>query len=650
MNRRSTLDIFRKYYLNEIPNPIVLYIMFCFSTICIMKLITPIQTALTELGIIATVGGITTVVIYEYFKAQIKKQFHDKANEKDKEEPFSISRNVYMEKLKNAKGLLFLLGESGAGKSYILEQLEENLSKTTQCISIRNNYFESWQQMNDKEYIIFDQFEKILDISEPLKKINIIKSLINSDRTIVLSLRKEYFGEIYKMFEYHGDYLWIEYNIEDKAQIIAQLYNLIGEENIFDKLDYTLENAEQKISVLYSDIKNNKITFKLTLLKQVILDVIENKILFIQLSYLGRILQQDNNDVIKKAENDWLEYRDYDILIMHFIEEQIDSFIYSDSAYLILFLLCQDTKGIYANMNKDFKNVSLQSDEIINIVLKYLKEIQLILPIKSDDNLRSSSISQYEISHEYILDILLTLCNNKLDTGIRNNITFYNREYQIKRNEYSIQEAHPKMDLIEKQCEKYIDNKNEFLHLLLWIMLLFIIGINSYYLWFYQPLDYKSTYLRLFYTNITTTVSTYYIFNYYHHFMKIFDYRYWIGVIMAMVSVIISYLCADYWAIGYGCEIFIVGIIMSNVAKKTRYSEKTFFMDRYRNFCAIGGIVIVLSLYYHLYTNGNMILAWPCYFLYAAYMLLGIIGHINKPYILSMLGKVLYKDWRKDIK
>lgn len=648
MNRRYILDIFRKYYLNEFSNSITLGIMFCFIIICLIRLIKPIQTALVELGTIATVTGITITTIYTYI-IQIKKQFHDEANEKDKETPFFVSRDFYLKRLKNVKGFIFLLGESGSGKSCLLDQLEKQLSQTSQCISIRNNYFESWQEINKGEYIIFDQFEKILDVSDPLKKIDFIKDLNNGVRTIILSLRKEYFGEIYKMFDYYEDFLWIEYKADEKVQIIAQLYNLIGEENIFDKLGYT-DDATQKLNMLHSDIRSNKIIFRATLLKQIIIDIIENKILFIQLSYLGKILQQDDIDVIKQAENDWLKYRDYDILIMHYIEEQIDSFIYSDSAYLILFLLCQDTKGIYANMNNDFKNVSMQSDKIINKVLEYLEEIQLILPIKSDGNRRSKSISQYEISHDYILDTLLTLCNNKLDIGIRNNITFYNRKYQIKRNEYSIQRTSAKMDLLNKQREKYINSKDRGLYLSLLIMLLFIIGINSYILWCCQLHDHQSTYLRLFYTNITTTVSTYYIFNYYHHFMKIFGYRYWIGIILAMVSVIISYLCADYWAIGYGCEIFVVGIIMSNVAKKTQYSEKSFFKDRCRNFCAIGAIVVILSCFYPLYINGNMKWAGPFYFLYAIYMLLGIISHINKPYILSILGKVLYKDWEENYK
>ena len=111
MNRRNTLDVFRKYYISEVPNFIILGIMLCLSLICSMRLITPIQNALTELGVIATISG-CSVASFITNKVQSKKIYHEKANKKDKKEPFSVSRNFYLEKLKNDNDFLFLLGES----------------------------------------------------------------------------------------------------------------------------------------------------------------------------------------------------------------------------------------------------------------------------------------------------------------------------------------------------------------------------------------------------------------------------------------------------------------------------------------------------------------------------------------------------------
>lgn len=181
-------------------------------------------------------------------------------------------------------------------------------------------------------------------------------------------------------------------------------------------------------------------------------------------------------------------------------------------------------------------------------------------------------------------------------------------------------------------------------------MLLLIIGLNIISIWSSNSSDYKNTCWRIFFTNITVTVSTYYIFNYYYYFMRIFGYKYWIGVAVAMGSVISSYLFPNYWATGYGGAIFITGIIMLCVSFETRISEKAFFKDRSRNYIIIGGIIIVLSCYYYRYTGGDMKLAAPFYLLYFVYMLLGIMGHINKPYILALLGKVLYKDRGEGLK
>ena len=315
--------------------------------------------------------------------------------------------------------------------------------------------------------------------------------------------------------------------------------------------------------------------------------------------------------------------------------------MYSDVAYLILFLLCQDTKGIYANMEDDFSNISIQSEEIIRSTLVYLEKLKLILPIKSDDNQRGAYVAQYEISHSYILEILLAICNYKLDINICNNIMFYNREYQIKRNEYTIGKEFPK-EKISKIREDYI-KKDRFLFFPLYFMLLLIIIINVKNIWYYESSDYINMYKRMILTNITVTVSTYYIFNYYHYFMRIFGHKYWIGIVVTMSSVILSYLVPNYWSIGYGVAISVTGLNMLAISKNIRMSEKTFFKHRFTNFFIIGIIVIVLSLYYERYTHGEMNIAWPFFILYIGYMLLGIIAHINKLYLLALLGKALYK-------
>lgn len=425
-----------------------------------------------------------------------------------------------------------------------------------------------------------------------------------------------------------------------KVQIISQLYELIGEKSILRKLNAAITDDE-KIKQLHENIQKGTIQIESAFLKKIIIDVIENNILFIQLAQLGRILQQENGK-LARVEEDWNKCQDYDILIMKYIEKRLDNFKYSKVAYLILFLLCQDTKGIYANTTDDFKNITMESQEVINATIEYIKKLQLVVAVKSHDNIRASDVAQYEISHDYIREVVFNVCNSKLDASVQNNIIFYNREYQVERSEYSSINQPKKIKEVSNRLNKYMEDKGGWLYAMLVLMFVVVAGTNIYYLNIYSQSDYYSNCVRIFLTNITTTASMYYIFNYYYYFMRIFGHKYWIGVIMAMLAVVISYLCEDYWAIGYGIEIFLVGIIMFRISKRVRTEEENFFKDRCRNFCVIGIIVILLGGFYSLYSQNDMGLAWPFYMLYVVYMFLGSISHINKKYIFSLLGKVLY--------
>lgn len=654
MKKRNTLEVIRKYYLNEKHNIVILLIMFYLCLLYLMVLFPPIERILDGIGNFFTIMGISVITIISSIfvgnriEKQYDKYFFSKCDRKIKKEPFNVPRKYYLNILEKNKGCFFVIGESGIGKSSLMNQLKERVSKVSTCDFVKNNYFNCLQQISNANYIIFDQFEKILDLSEPYTIIESIKKLDDGRRTLIFSLRKEYFAEIYKLFNYHGKLLWMEFKALEKYEIISQLLNLIGDQNILDTINIKDFSDEQIDEIIDKNIIKNDKQIKLNLLRQIAKDVKENNILFIQLTYLGRILQQNDNG-IQQAELEWRDSKDYKNLIMHYIEKEIDQFKYSEVAYLILFLLCQDTKGIYANMYDDFGNISMQTNDVLELTVDYLEELKLILPIKSDNNQRGKYVSQYEIAHSYIQDILLTLCNNKLDIGIRNNIMFYNREYQIKRNEYSVQEEYPKKKISEKR-DKYI-KRGKYLFVSLSIMLIIITLWNIYYKNCLLNLsDYANKSFVMIFTNIAATVSTYYIFNYYHYFMRVFGYKYWPGVGVAMIAVVLSYAFPNYWAMGYGVAILVTGGVMYWVACDTRISEKSFFVTRCRNFVGIGIIVIVISYFYRDYTHGEMFLGWPCYVLYSGYMLLGTMGHINRPYILALLGKVLYNERKEDFK
>lgn len=187
MKQQDTLRVIRKYYLNKLHNHLIIGIMVCFNFIYLIKLIPSLDVIITNLGQFSTITGITilTVLSYLHTRKQIKNNFYHV--KKEKKEPFLIQRNSYLEKLRNVNGCLFLLGESGIGKSCLLEQLINGLGNSTSIDFIKNNYFNCSQQITGSNYIIFDQFERILDISDPFKIIKLIKKYDDGNRTMGLS-------------------------------------------------------------------------------------------------------------------------------------------------------------------------------------------------------------------------------------------------------------------------------------------------------------------------------------------------------------------------------------------------------------------------------------------------------------------------------
>lgn len=212
------------YYLDQKHNVVIISIMSGLSLCCLLETVPWIKNVLDgyslSIDLIAVVFSAITYLIGRVWGKEENEQSDEKIysnREKDKIDPFDIEREQYFEKLKGFQGQLFVLGDSGAGKSYMLGKLDKELREKSGCSSvlINNNYFEYENKIKGADYIILDQFEKILNESEPAKDINEIKDM--DTKTVILSLRKEYFADVYKMFNRKMDYLWLEYDAHEKS-------------------------------------------------------------------------------------------------------------------------------------------------------------------------------------------------------------------------------------------------------------------------------------------------------------------------------------------------------------------------------------------------------------------------------------------------
>lgn len=143
----------------------------------------------------------------------------------------------------------------------------------------------------------------------------------------------------------------------------------------------------------------------------------------------------------------------------------------------------------------------------------------------------------------------------------------------------------------------------------------------------------------IIFLDIVVGLSIYYIYNYYYRFLIVFGKKYMIVNIVGGIVSALVFIFVQQWAFFLGIEITFLGINMYRISKQVRKSEQHFFVKRVQTFCAIGIITMLLGIFFSSYTKGNVFLMIPLFILYSGYMLMGNLGHINKNYILMILGK-----------
>lgn len=112
-----------------------------------------------------------------------------------------------------------------------------------------------------------------------------------------------------------------------------------------------------------------------------------------------------------------------------------------------------------------------------------------------------------------------------------------------------------------KMCLSFMDVHNKrWFNVILYIMEICIIGFNTYIL--SQNVVNRDICWLLILVDIVVGESIYYMYNYYYHFLSVYQNHYIIGAIIGCVSCVLSFVFMDFWAVGLGIEICTVGIIM----------------------------------------------------------------------------------------
>lgn len=604
----------RRFYLDENNNIIFITFILCNILLFVLSYFVKLNSTISIMANILTIAGSLGISFYNNRK---------KTNEetvKENLEEIDIERTNWFDEIIDKDGIVFLTGESGIGKTYLLNQLMKYFDDNHISYDFEeNNYFFDLKpdKMYNKAYIILDQFERALSFDNILQNIQILKSL--NGKKIIISVRKEYVGDVYKLFGFDDTihFVWLDYRKEE----------LVAIEDYLQRLARDTQNNLKEHS-LYSKILS---------------DAEDNKISLIQLSYLGKEIQCKEDYVEDQLEK--YAY-DYGNVIKDYLKVQLEDYEFSDIAYVILYLLCQDHKGQYINEIKDFQNIALESENKVSETVRFLREQGWIKKVKDNENKRSELTEHYEISHDYLIQLFEKLCMEQIDSSIRNNVKYYNVNCQIHRGK--VDEKGSWKKYTNKVCQSFLEKrKKSYLNIGLYLMMIFIMLANLHVLT--SGANEDKTYWMHIAINLMVGESIYYVYNYYYHFLSIYKGRYFIGVLVGVVSCIIPFVAMDYWAISLGIEVCVVGIIMGCICRNIREEEKFFFRTRCGVFFGIGFIIVILGFVFPIYTRDSIILACPLFGLYGIYMLMGIVNHINRNYIHAIVGKTLYGGRRMKI-
>ncbi len=588
-------------------------------------------------------GGIFTVFsflgISAILKENQKKQDFESGQKELKE--LTIERKSWFNEIVGKKGIVLLTGDSGIGKTYLLDQLLKRFENNNidYYYEDSNYFFElNLDKMKKAEYVILDQFERALAYDNIYKNIQLLRNL--NGQKIIIAVRSDYIGNIYKLLNYDNsiNFVWLDYSKNEISEIKTYLRDLAR----------ITESALEKHE-LYS---------------QILADIKQENLSMIQLSYLVKEIQYKGEIYVKEQLRKYTHTEkimlggnqvekqvcDYDNVIIRYFKELLETCAYSKTAYIILFLLCLDRKGRFVNSMDDFQNITIQSDSIVQEVVKFLLDQNWIKAVKENKDICGVWINQYEISHDYLQSLFEKVCREQVASEIRSNIEYYNENCQVQRDSADVGTMNSWKVYTHKVCKRFLDSKNKiYTNIWLVFVTLFTMGISAYIL-MKIPAERDNKCITLAMLNFEIGTSIYYMYNYYYHFLTIFNWRYFGGIFLAAPVIMFPFIYMDYWAVSLGIEIIVVGIIMGIISLRVRLAEKSFFRTRFLIFCVIGFIVTFLGFSFKTLTRGNIRLTAIFYLLYGGYIIMSVGTHINRNYLLEIVGKVLYGGRRMKIK
>ena len=533
---------------------------------------------------------------------------------------------------KNQNRTFVITGDSGAGKSFIINYLKYDLRKKGYDVYIKRDNYNILQinLCDSKKQIIFlDHFEKALNYTS---FINNLKEYYDSHNCVVVfSFPQEYLSStqnyILNGMEVLPDNIYtLSLNEEDYNDYIFKIAHFASST---DEVKLRLHEIE---TGNYTDLKSFVDIMCYELIK-----VKRGQAPLIELELIGHILSYDFGEIkIISKSNTFIDL---------YLDNWVNQFKEKELAYTILYLLADNQSY---NI-EDLKLATFEDGESFAAYFNsesYGKYIHLLqnnpfIHVSTTVN----NVLTFEPVHNYVIELIKDYCISKnIPEG-----TKYYLEYLrkcIKQKNNNIQKYKKLYSKIKMRYNNY--HKPQpllFGSLITMCVLMFL--INLYYL--KQNVDI-SIYYQLLWNSIVSMPAIYYIYNYCNLFFKIQN-DIWVKLtcIYGNIVIVLSYVCINFWGILMGSEIIMLSLcIFFSLTRHTFQLAKKKFLKDCGVFSAIGVVVVLLGIIFALIFRNNdmfieydyraILLKYSYYVEFAIYAILAILGHDNYNYMIGRIG------------
>lgn len=541
----------------------------------------------------------------------------------------SLIENKFNEK--GFKGII-LTGDSGSGKSILINKLKVHLTKKNYAVEIKRDFYIFDISPSCKQQIIFlDQFEDALNSTDFMNKIKEYSEENNC--VFVFSFPQGYLSRMNNLFASNKidnvlkDIYVLSLNNDDIEQYKAKIAKFCGIEikhiNNYIKKNLKENNERQSVENIDGSIECKRLCD--TLIK-----VIKGKAPLIELELLGYILSFGYG-------NDKRFTRDYSLIDVP-LDDWVNRFLHKETAYSILYLMSEfrsfnidDIRiATFGKLEHYIYDVSNKED---GLLLKALKENPFIYT--------NNKFSACGAKHQYISEQFRRYCQDKeIPEGVWHYLAHLIKCIDSKNNENS-DYSYKKL---EENYKRYYSN-HMGIHIMLVIMCIGVLAANII-----RIKDPFAVHWQLFADSLISLTSIYYIYNYCKRFFIISNsIMVKVTYIMGAAGVIASYFLINWWGIIFGLEIVLLSLSIAIVYhnKKSTTVNRIFVKDFFI-FGSIGVIIVILGLIFlslfspsYAYAQKSVpFIACECsyYGLFFVYSLISVINHIKYSYIIGRIG------------